>query len=251
MKPILTLLPFHKLLLVIFSAVCFTATRPVTVQEKYIEQFKWVAINEMERTGIPASIKMAQALHESQSGRSELATQANNHFGIKCKANWTGETYLYIDDDKDTSGNLIHSCFRSYSSAMDSYLDHSDFIKYRPRYKELFDLPANDYKAWAYGLKKCGYATDPNYPERLIKLIEKYNLDLLDQKRSQPEIAVTEEAKPVLASETINKAIPIEYLTRSILPLESKKPQVKSHYKKSKQTGKKLRKKNNVPLIKA
>ncbi|MBK9109651.1 MAG: glucosaminidase domain-containing protein [Saprospiraceae bacterium] len=251
MKPAITLLPHHKLLFVIFSAIFLTATRPVTVQEKYIEQFKWLAIQEMERTGIPASIKMAQALHESQSGRSELATNANNHFGIKCKANWTGDTYQYKDDDKDQIGNLIFSCFRSYSSAMDSYLDHSDFIKFRPRYSQLFELPANDYKAWAYGLKKCGYATDPNYPERLIRLIEKYNLDLLDQKKAQSDFVVTEEPKAILASENAIKGIPVDYLTKEILPLESKKPLVKSQYKKSKQSKKKLRKKKNLELIKA
>ncbi|MBK8956784.1 MAG: glucosaminidase domain-containing protein [Saprospiraceae bacterium] len=239
MKPLVTLLPFHKLLLAIFSFVFLTATRPVTVQEKYIEQFKWVAISEMERTGIPASIKMAQALHESQSGRSELATNANNHFGIKCKANWAGNTYQYKDDDKDSTGNLIFSCFRSYSSAMDSYLDHSDFIRFRPRYSELFTLPANDYKAWAYGLKKCGYATDPSYPEKLIRLIEKYDLDLLDQKKAAPEIAVEKQADAIFASEITVVPVPMEYLAKRILPLESKKPEVKSQYKKSRQPAKK------------
>lgn len=162
--------------------ICLISARPVTLQEKYIEQFKGLAISEMERTGIPASIKLAQGLLESQSGRSELAKYANNHFGIKCKNDWTGEIYYYHDDDKNTDGEIIASCFRSYSSPSDSYKDHSDFLVNRSRYKELFNLPKTDYVSWAQGLKKCGYATDPNYADRLIKTIQKYNLDNLDAK---------------------------------------------------------------------
>lgn len=224
---------FTRTFLVLVAAFSLMSTRPVTVQERYIEQFKWMAIEEMQRTGIPASIKMAQALHESQSGKSELAINANNHFGIKCKSNWTGETYQYKDDDKDSLGNIIFSCFRSYSTAMDSYYDHSDFIKYRPRYKELFNLPKNDYKAWAYGLKRCGYATDPNYPERLIRLIEKYNLDLLDE----PEPQIVE---PVLASTPAfeKDALAMGYLVKSILPLAPKKAELKSEFKKTTKKGK-------------
>lgn len=219
----------YQTALVVLAAISLTSTRPITVQERYIEQFKWIAVEEMQRTGIPASIKMAQALHESQSGRSELALNANNHFGIKCKANWNGETYQYKDDDKDNTGNLVFSCFRSYATAMESYYDHSDFLKYRPRYKELFDLPKTDYKAWANGLKKCGYATDPNYPDRLIRIIEKYNLDLLDQP------VVKQEAEPVLAvnQQFESEALAMGYLVKNIIPLEPKKAEIKSDYKKS------------------
>ena len=97
--------------------------------------------------------------------------------GIKCKSNWSGETYQYKDDDLDENGELIHSCFRMYGSGEQSYIDHTDFILNRSRYKSLFSLPKNDYKGWAMGLKKCGYATDPNYATRIIETVEKYNLE--------------------------------------------------------------------------
>ena len=121
--------------------LCFMSARSVTLQERYIDEYKDVAISEMERTGIPASIKMAQALLESQSGRSELAINANNHFGIKCKNDWTGSSYYYQDDDKNEEGEIIHSCFRSYTTPLESYRDHSEFLLNRPRYKDLFNLP--------------------------------------------------------------------------------------------------------------
>ncbi len=172
--------PFFWFALLPGIVLCLMSTRSVTLQERYIDEYKDVAISEMERTGIPASIKMAQAILESQSGRSELAINANNHFGIKCKSEWNGSMYYYQDDDKNKEGEIIHSCFRSYTSALDSYKDHSEFLVNRPRYKDLFNLSKTDYVAWAQGLKKCGYATDPIYSERLIKIIQKYNLDNLD-----------------------------------------------------------------------
>lgn len=223
--------PVLRWLVLSLSAVCMTASRPVSVQERYIEQFKLVAVSEMERTGIPASIKMAQALHESQSGRSELATQANNHFGIKCKTTWSGATYQYKDDDRDSTGSLVFSCFRSYPTAMESYMDHSDFLKYRPRYRELFELPLSDYKSWAYGLKKCGYATDPNYPERLIKIIERYNLDLLDAEGDSSQIQA-----PAMAAEPtadVRAIAAVEILSRDIRPLACAKHVVKTSVKKN------------------
>ena len=155
--------------------------RTMNTKEMYLEQFKFIAISEMQRSGIPASIKMAQGMMESQAGRSELAMNANNHFGIKCKSTWNGATYLYIDDDKDTAGNLTHSCFRMYNSAEDSYVDHTEFIIGRSRYKELFSLSKFDFESWANGLKRCGYASDPLYAKKLIDLIKKYNLQSLDQ----------------------------------------------------------------------
>ncbi len=221
------------------------SSRPISVQERYIEQYKYLAIEEMERTGIPASIKMAQALFESQSGRSELATQANNHFGIKCKNNWSGETYLYKDDDRDSTGNLVFSCFRSYSSVMESYLDHSEFLKNRSRYKELFDLPATDYKAWALGLKRCGYATDPNYSDRLIRTIEKYNLDLLDQKAHLVKTELPENPENTAKTEVT------ESLATSIQPVELKHLPLKGSYKKNleKKTGNKAKKKKKKRIV--
>jgi LysM repeat protein len=135
----------------------------------YINTYRQLAIDEMQRTGVPASIKLAQGIHETEAGRSELVLKSNNHFGIKCKANWEGEK-VYHDDD--ASGE----CFRSYGSPVDSYRDHSDFLKGSPRYAFLFQLEPTDYKGWAHGLKKAGYATNNKYPQILVSLIETYNL---------------------------------------------------------------------------
>lgn len=135
----------------------------------YISQYKQLAILEQHRSGIPAAIKLAQGIHETGAGSSRLATLANNHFGIKCKREWTGETLAHTDDAPD-------ECFRKYSSATDSYKDHSDYLRDNTRYNTLFKLSPTDYAAWAYGLKKCGYATNPRYAQRLIKIIEDYKL---------------------------------------------------------------------------
>ncbi len=153
---------------------------PESAAYSYIDQYRDLAVVEMYRSGIPASITLAQGLHESNYGTSELARLANNHFGIKCKTNWLGETYFYEDDDYDHYGNLIQSCFRSYEADIDSYVDHSNFLMYRHHYQELFSLSRHDYVGWAYGLKKCGYATDPQYAQKLIKKIEKFGLDQYD-----------------------------------------------------------------------
>lgn len=143
----------------------------------YIEEFKDIAISEMQRVGIPASIKLAQAIVESASGTSTLARQSNNHFGIKCGNNWKGET-VYRHDDDYQNGLLIRSCFRSYDDPKESFYAHSEFLAnpYSRRYKPLFELEIYDYKAWANGLKKAGYATDKSYPQKLINIIEKYEL---------------------------------------------------------------------------
>ncbi|GIV29669.1 MAG: hypothetical protein KatS3mg028_0735 [Bacteroidia bacterium] len=140
---------------------------------QYIQNYSHLAVIEMYRYKIPASITMAQAIIESSAGSSELAVQANNHFGIKCHADWEGMNYIQ-DDDESTE------CFRKYFSAEESFRDHSLFIVSRPRYNELFQLPIYDYKAWCYGLKNCGYATQKEYPEKLIQIIEKYQLYKLD-----------------------------------------------------------------------
>ena len=139
--------------------------------EAYIDEYREVAIEQQRRHGIPASITMAQAILESAAGQSELATKANNHFGIKCTSDWPGKTYKYDD-------NRQNECFRKYADVADSYEDHSLFLK-RKRYESLFALSMGDYKNWAYGLKACGYATDPKYPEKLIRLIELYDLNKL------------------------------------------------------------------------
>lgn len=140
-----------------------------TPQERYVKKYADMAVKEMVRSGVPASITLAQGMLESGSGMSKLATQGNNHFGIKCHKGWEGKS-MKVDDDAP------NECFRVYSSVADSYKDHSDFLRYRDRYKFLFDLERTDYKGWAYGLKKAGYATDPGYPAKLIKYIEEYKL---------------------------------------------------------------------------
>lgn len=140
----------------------------------YIAVYKNLAIEEMYRTGIPASIKLAQGVLESNAGRSELATRANNHFGIKCGNKWEGPQH-YREDDDWVNGRLIKSCFRVFNSPEDSYRAHSAFLQNNPRYAFLFDL-GRDYKAWAHGLLKASYATDPHYPIKLINLIERYSL---------------------------------------------------------------------------
>jgi len=137
---------------------------------QYIERYKEDAIKEMIRSGVPAAITLAQGVLETESGNSELVKKSNNHFGIKCKAEWTGEK-VYHDDDE--SGE----CFRKYDSAYLSYKDHSDFLRTRAHYAFLFSLDPTDYSAWAHGLKKAGYATNPRYPQILIKTIEDYNLN--------------------------------------------------------------------------
>jgi len=139
---------------------------------QYIDRYKAIAIQEMNTYGIPASITLAQGLFESGSGNSELAHFANNHFGIKCTSDWTGKSYFKDDDH-------ANDCFRVYDNAEESFRDHSRFLK-RKNYATLYTLDKKDYKSWAYGLKKAGYATNPNYPSLLINLIQKYNLDQYD-----------------------------------------------------------------------
>src|ERR1700754_4101130 len=136
---------------------------------EYITTYKELAIKEMLRTGVPASITLAQGILESQSGESDLAKRSNNHFGIKCKNDWTGEKVYHDDDEKG-------ECFRSYQDPEQSYIDHSDFLKSRPHYAFLFNLDPTDYEGWAKGLKKAGYATSPVYAKNLIDLIQRYNL---------------------------------------------------------------------------
>ena len=155
--------------------VCLSLTALAqTPQEKYIKKYAPLAVKEMHRSGVPASITLAQGILESGAGLSTLAVKGNNHFGIKCHKDWTGKR-MYLDDDRKGE------CFRVYKKAEDSFRDHSDFLRYRDRYKFLFDLKTTDYKGWAYGLKKAGYATDPKYAGKLIKYIEDYKLYQYDK----------------------------------------------------------------------
>lgn len=144
--------------------------------QQYFDQYKDMAIDQMRRYHIPASITLAQGVLESGAGRSELAVKGNNHFGIKCHG-WTGRT-VYHDDDEN------NECFRAYSNALESFEDHSKFLSTSSRYSSLFQLKQTDYKGWAYGLKSCGYATNPRYAIQLIDIIQLYKLYELDDAKS-------------------------------------------------------------------
>jgi len=157
-------------------------------REKYIQLYKPHAIQKMRDFGIPASVALAQAILESGNGNSVLARNANNHFGIKCHE-WTGATYRWDDDEKN-------ECFRKYSSAEESFYDHSLFLTKRPRYSKLFELDITDYKAWAHGLRSAGYATNPQYAHLLIKLIEENQLHILDHEAIHGSLQA-EEPEPV------------------------------------------------------
>ena len=174
-------MPKYCILLVVCILVWTTTTTQAQKDNEdidvndYIAQYKDIAVQEMERSGIPASITLAQGIHESAYGNSELARKAKNHFGIKCTKDWKGKTMYKWDDEAQKS------CFRFYTSAEDSYVDHTDFLMNRRHYAFLFNYDRTDYKRWAKGLKKAGYATDPRYPEKLIKTIELYQLQQYDK----------------------------------------------------------------------
>ena len=186
---------------------------------QYIDQYKAVAVSEMHRTGIPASIKLAQGLLESDFGRSKLAHDANNHFGIKCGSKWEGNTFYKKDDDYK-NGKLINSCFRTYGSGEESYIEHSEFLRdpnKAYRYGFLFGYASNDYVAWALGLRQAGYATDPKYPDKLISIIEKYELFKFDEviQTDIQEIAVQAPKNKRLSNGPSPVIIPKEYKIRS------------------------------------
>ncbi len=194
--------------------LCFSAMSGLFAQsahETYIEQYKEIAIEEMHRTGIPASIKMAQAILESNAGRSYLATQGNNHFGIKCGKQWTGGSVMRKDDDYK-NGRLVPSCFRAYRNPEESFVAHSEFLRdprKNHRYGFLFRLQPTDYKAWARGLKKAGYATNPKYPQLLIQLIERYGLHQFDGMEAEdPAMLVQEESY----SPTLQRVNDVEFV---------------------------------------
>lgn len=184
---------------------CQSGKKKIT-KEDYIKKYCSLAIAEMKRTGVPASITLAQGIHESDCGNSKLATEANNHFGVKCHTSWAGEK-IYKDDDQK------NECFRKYKTVDESYRDHSDFLTKTKRYAFLFELKPTDYKAWANGLKKAGYATNPKYPELIISIIEENNLNVFDK-------GITHEKKNVVAenyiekiTHEINKKNRVEYIT--------------------------------------
>lgn len=184
-------------ILILFISSCKTARyasiSPGTVsmdRQQYIRNYGDLAVSEMKRTGVPASITLAQGLLESDNGNSTLAVKANNHFGIKCHNDWTGQR-IYHDDDRRKE------CFRKYNSVLDSYRDHSDFLRGSQRYASLFELKQTDYKGWSRGLKKAGYATNREYAELLIRIIEENNLQDYDRGRyTVPSQQVTETEPP-------------------------------------------------------
>jgi LysM repeat protein len=201
------------LLGIVFMGKSFAQSSAVI--QDYIQKFKDIAIEEMRRTGVPASITLAQGIHETSAGQSDLVIKSNNHFGIKCKSEWQGPAVYHDDDARG-------ECFRKYESPFESYKDHSDFLAKRPNYTALFRLDPMDYEAWAFGLKKAGYATNPKYPQILIKLIRDYNLQdytliAMGKKEYTPSNEVwaknnvkpiKEEARAALVSSTIKEEKP-------------------------------------------
>jgi len=189
----------------------------------YIENYKDVSIDKMNRYGIPASITLAQGMLESNWGRSDLAVKANNHFGIKCGNDWTGPTFSW-EDDEYKNGNIVKSCFRVYNSVSESFDDHSAFLS-KKRYRFLYDYGVYDYKSWAKGLVKAGYATDPKYADKLIFIIEKYNLFEFDSQYRPAEYADNtvpisntvpdKKQKPVTVVKSRNNALAIDYINGS------------------------------------
>ena len=174
----------------------WSQNNPTTIA--YIAQYKAIAMKEMKRTGVPASITLAQAIVESNSGESNLAKNHNNHFGIKCKSDWTGAKTYQDDDAKQ-------ECFRAYDAAEQSFKDHSNFLKNRPNYVDLFLLDPVDDTAWAYGLKKAGYATASDYPKKLLKIIDDYELAQYNFPELANEIDEEEASTKVLADTPVKK----------------------------------------------
>ena len=198
-----------SLLLLLTAFLCrFSLAQTSEVIKNYIATYKDIAIAEMQRTGVPAAITLAQGIHETGAGTSDLVRRSNNHFGIKCKSDWKGESVSHDDDARG-------ECFRKYNDPFESYRDHSDFLKYRPYYAELFKLDPTDYEGWAYGLKKAGYATNPKYPQILIKLINDYQLQeytlIALNKKSVDDLVWNEREKTGKdeVSEVVEEEVPV------------------------------------------
>ena len=186
-----------KRLLCLFTALVPLLCPAQNPRQDYIGKYSALAVSEMRRTGVPASITLAQGLVESGAGESPLAVHANNHFGIKCHNDWQGGTY-YKDDDRE------QECFRVFPTVEDSFRAHSDFLRERGRYQSLFELEPTDYKGWARGLKRAGYATDPLYADKLIKLIEElqlYRFDTLADDAAAPGEITLPPSPPVILEE--------------------------------------------------
>jgi LysM repeat protein len=197
------------------ALLLFTAASAQTITiEEYVNTYKEIAIKEMIRTGVPASITLAQGIVETENGNSKLVRKSNNHFGIKCKETWTGPSVSHDDDARG-------ECFRKYENAEQSYVDHSDFLRTRKHYDFLFGLDPADYKAWAFGLKKAGYATNPAYPQMLIRYIEKYNLNdysliALGKKQASDNILAKNDAPVTTTVTTVAVKEPVKTVNNSV-----------------------------------
>ena len=224
---------------------------------EYMNKYSTLAVSEMRRTGIPASITLAQGMLESNYGRSTLATKGNNHFGIKCHSDWRGEK-IYYDD------NRRGECFRSYPTAEESFRDHSDFLTTGSRYKDLFKLSSTDYKGWAHGLRKAGYATDPKYATLLINKIDNYGLHVYDtgQQPATPDLEQTTGQQPVTTApkQTTGQqpATPVQKTADTVLipPVQKTadhvqtQPEIQAPIKViSLNTGRKVRENNGVQYV--
>ena len=202
-----------KLALLFFFTIPLNSLAQKTATLIYIDQYKDIAISEMKRTGIPASITLAQGIIESNSGESNLALNFKNHFGIKCKSDWKGETTYQDDDAKQ-------ECFRAYPNSNASYIDHSNFLKTRPNYAPLFELDPVDDSAWAYGLKKAGYATAADYPKKLLKVINDFELS----QYNFPELGFFED------EDTPTQKIDTTAITSTITDITNAKDSINSKY---------------------
>ncbi len=215
----------------------------------YIHKYKEIAISEMKRTGVPAAIKLAQGIHETEAGQSNLVLRSNNHFGIKCKSDWTGSSVKHTDDARN-------ECFRRYNSPEDSYKDHSDFLRNSPRYSALFQLDPTDFESWAYGLKRAGYATNSRYPEIIIKLIRDYNLQdyTLIALGKMPEEGnqwlVNNEIKtePDVIAVVTKEIVPIQTVTVNYPPGEFKINETRVIYAKKGTSFLSIAQQYNIPL---
>ncbi|MEL7588653.1 MAG: glucosaminidase domain-containing protein [Prolixibacteraceae bacterium] len=194
----------YAIIFLLFYQVSFS--QRIYSRSEYIELHRELAILEMQRTGVPASITLAQACLESGNGNSELSRKSNNHFGIKCKNTWTGKRVFHDDDERN-------ECFRKYNSVDESFIDHSNFLSASPRYAELFKLKITDYQGWAHGLKRCGYATNPRYAYELIRIIEEFQLYRYDLVTDVAKIGrFNNGTSTEAAAELINP-----YLTRKVV----------------------------------
>ncbi|MGQ8336353.1 glucosaminidase domain-containing protein [Sunxiuqinia sp. A32] len=195
-------------ILAIFILSYNSFAQRIISREDYIQTYSGLAVSEMLRSGVPASITLAQGCLESNNGNSMLSVKSNNHFGIKCKSTWNGKR-VYHDDDRK------NECFRHYNTVEDSYIDHSNFLMANPRYGSLFELDLLDYKGWARGLKKAGYATASHYADQLIKIIEEHKLYLFDQGIDKAQLAAVNRMR--LQGENDGTALINPYLTRKVV----------------------------------